>query len=143
MTTTPDRSTEIASYLTAVERHLNDLPTHIRQDLMSELDAHLTEVAADLEPGAALRDLLGSPEAYARELRETAEVDKERASVRMRRKLSETAAPALARFRGAADKYAVSTGQVEAVSLDDVGLGIVASELAWDAILSAVRPGDA
>ena len=39
--------------------------------------------------------------------------------------------------------YAVSTGQVEAVSLDDVGLGIVASELAWDAILSAVRPGDA
>lgn len=117
MTTTPDRSTEIASYLTAVERHLNDLPTHIRQDLMSELDAHLTEVAADLEPGAALRDLLGSPEAYARELRETAEVDKERVSVRMRRKLSDTAAPALARFRGAADKYAVSTGHADAAEL--------------------------
>jgi uncharacterized membrane protein len=117
MTTTPDRSTEIASYLAAVERHLNDLPTHIRQDLMSELDAHLTEVAADLEPGAALRDLLGSPEAYARELRDTAEVDKEPVATRMRRKLSETAAPALAGLKGAADRYAVSTGHTDAAEL--------------------------
>jgi hypothetical protein len=117
MTTTPDRSTEIASYLTAVERHLNDLPSHIRQDLMSELDAHLTEVAADLEPGAVLRDLLGSPEAYARELRETAEVDKEPVTTRVRRKLSETAAPALAGLKGAADRYAVSTGHTDAAEL--------------------------
>jgi hypothetical protein len=117
MTTTPNRSTEIASYLAAVERHLNDLPTHIRQDLMSELDAHLTEVAADLEPGAALRDLLGSPEAYARELRETAEVDKEPAAVRMRRKLADAAAPALTRLKGAADGYAVSTGYADAAEL--------------------------
>jgi hypothetical protein len=117
MTTTPDRSTEIASYLAAVERHLNDLPAHIRQDLMSELDAHLTEVAADLEPGAALRDLLGSPEAYARELRETAEIDKEPVSTRMRRKLSETAAPALAGLKGAADRYAASTGHTDAAEL--------------------------
>ncbi|MFC3494995.1 HAAS signaling domain-containing protein [Glycomyces rhizosphaerae] len=117
MTTTPDRSTEIASYLAAVERHLNDLPTHIRQDLMSELDAHLTEVAADLEPGAALRDLLGSPEAYARELRDTAEVDKEPVAKRMRRKFSETAAPALARVRTAADRYAVSTGYADSAEL--------------------------
>jgi hypothetical protein len=117
MTTTPDRSTEIASYLAAVERHLNDLPTHIRQDLMSELDTHLSEVAADLEPGAALRDLLGSPEAYARELRDTAEVEKEPVTIRMRRKFSDTAAPALARVKGAADKYAVSTGYADAAEL--------------------------
>ncbi|WP_205327917.1 hypothetical protein [Glycomyces sp. YM15] len=117
MTTTPDRSTEIASYLAAVERHLGDLPTHIRQDLMSELDTHLSEVAADLGPGAALRDLLGSPEAYARELRDTAEVDKEPVGIRMRRKLSETAAPALDRLRGAADRYAVSTGHADAAEL--------------------------
>jgi hypothetical protein len=117
MTTTPDRSTEIASYLAAVERHLNDLPSHIRQDLMSELDAHLTEVAADLEPGAVLRDLLGSPEAYARELRETAEVDKEPVATRMRRKVSETAAPVLAGLKGAADRYAVSTGHADAAEL--------------------------
>ncbi|GAA2133874.1 HAAS signaling domain-containing protein [Glycomyces algeriensis] len=117
MTTTPDRSTEIASYLAAVERHLNDLPAHIRQDLMSELDTHLSEVAADLEPGAALRDLLGSPEAYARELRDTAEVEKEPVAIRMRRKFSDTAAPALARVKGAADKYAVSTGHADAAEL--------------------------
>lgn len=117
MTTTPDRSTEIASYLAAVERHLNDLPTHIRQDLMSELDTHLSEVAADLEPGAVLRDLLGSPESYARELRDTAEVDKEPVRTRMRRKLSDTAAPALNRLKGAADRYAVSTGHADAAEL--------------------------
>jgi hypothetical protein len=117
MTTTSDRSTEIASYLAAVERHLNDLPTHIRQDLMSELDTHLSEVAADLEPGASLRDLLGSPEAYARELRDTAEVEKEPVAVRVRRKLSDTAAPALARVKGLADRYAVSTGHADAAEL--------------------------
>jgi hypothetical protein len=117
MTTTPDRSTEIASYLAAVERHLNDLPTHIRQDLMSELDTHLTEVAADLEPGASLRDLLGGPEAYARELRDTAEVDKEPVAKRMRRQFSELAAPALTRLKAGADKYAVSTGHADAAEL--------------------------
>ncbi|MBO3733588.1 HAAS signaling domain-containing protein [Glycomyces niveus] len=119
MTTPPDRSTEIASYLAAVERHLNDLPTHIRQDLMSELDAHLTEVAADLPPGNALRDLLGSPEAYARELRDTAEVDKEPVGARMRRRLADAAAPALARLKGAADRYAVSSGFTDAAELRD------------------------
>lgn len=119
MTTTPDRSTEIASYLAAVERHLGDLPTHIRQDIMSELDTHLSEVAADLEPGASLRDHLGSPEAYARELRDTAEVDKEPVRVRMRRKLADTAAPALGHLKTAADKYAVSTGYSGAAELGE------------------------
>ena len=36
--------------------------------------------------------------------------------------------------------YAVTTNQVENPILEDIGLGIVASELAWDAILSAVGP---
>jgi L-aminopeptidase/D-esterase-like protein len=35
--------------------------------------------------------------------------------------------------------YAVSTNQVENPILDDIGLGLVASELAWDAVLSAVE----
>ncbi len=117
MTSTPNRSTEIASYLAAVERHLNDLPTHIRQDLMSELDTHLSEVAADLEPGMALRDLLGSPESYARELRETAEVEKERAGIRFRRSLRTTAAPVLSRAKSAADRFAASTGNTDAAEL--------------------------
>ena len=35
--------------------------------------------------------------------------------------------------------YTVSTNEVEATQLDSISLGIVASELAWDAVLSAVR----
>jgi L-aminopeptidase/D-esterase-like protein len=34
--------------------------------------------------------------------------------------------------------YAVSTGEVENPALDSIGLGVVASELAWDAVLRAV-----
>jgi 6-aminohexanoate-oligomer endohydrolase len=34
--------------------------------------------------------------------------------------------------------YAVSTNAVESSALDSIGLGVVASELAWDAVLSAV-----
>ncbi len=34
--------------------------------------------------------------------------------------------------------YAVTTSQVESALLDSIGLGVVASELAWDAVLAAV-----
>ena len=37
--------------------------------------------------------------------------------------------------------YAVSTGEVENPALDSIGLGVVASELAWDAVLAAVAVG--
>ncbi|MEJ7793127.1 MAG: P1 family peptidase [Gaiellaceae bacterium] len=36
--------------------------------------------------------------------------------------------------------YVVTTNEVESKQLESIGLGIVASELAWDAVLSAVRP---
>lgn len=36
--------------------------------------------------------------------------------------------------------YAVSTNEVENPALDSVALGVVASELAWDAVLAAVAP---
>lgn len=117
MTDATNRTTEIAAYLVAVERHLADLPEAIREDLLSDLDAHLAEVAADLAPGTTLRDLLGSPEAYARELRETAEVPKERVGTRLRRSLRETAAPATRRIRSWADRYAVSSGSENAAEL--------------------------
>ena len=35
--------------------------------------------------------------------------------------------------------YAVTTNEVESTQLESIGLGIVASELAWDAVLSAVQ----
>ena len=34
--------------------------------------------------------------------------------------------------------YAVTTGEVENAALDPVALGVLASELAWDAVLSIV-----
>jgi hypothetical protein len=117
MTDAPKRTSEIAAYLAAVERHLGDLPEAIRLDLMSELDLHLAEVAADVGPGMTLRDLLGSPESYARELRETAEVQKEPATARLRRSLLTAAAPLANRTRAAADKFAASTGHDDAADL--------------------------
>jgi L-aminopeptidase/D-esterase-like protein len=35
--------------------------------------------------------------------------------------------------------YAVTTNQVANPVLEDIGVGVVASELAWDAVLSGVR----
>ena len=35
--------------------------------------------------------------------------------------------------------YAVSTNELESPAVDSIGLGVVASELAWDAVLAAVR----
>jgi hypothetical protein len=35
--------------------------------------------------------------------------------------------------------YAVTTGEVENADLDPVALGVLASELAWDAVLSVVQ----
>jgi L-aminopeptidase/D-esterase-like protein len=34
--------------------------------------------------------------------------------------------------------FAVTTNEVESTQLDSVGLGVVASEVAWDAVLAAV-----
>jgi hypothetical protein len=117
MTDAPNRTSEIAAYMSAVERHLGDLPEAIRLDLMSELDLHLAEVAADLGPGMTLRDQLGSPESYARELRETAEVQKESLENRLRRGLAAAAAPLAARARTVADRFAASTGHADAGEL--------------------------
>ncbi|MEU6249795.1 hypothetical protein [Glycomyces sp. NPDC047010] len=74
MTDSP-RGPEAATYLAEVRRHLADLPPAAREDLLADLEAHLNEVAADLEPGATLAGRLGSPQDYAAELRETVFVE--------------------------------------------------------------------
>jgi hypothetical protein len=55
------------AYAEAVREALADLPAADREEMLEDLDDHLTEVAA--EPGMTLEDRLGSPEAYAAELR--------------------------------------------------------------------------
>jgi hypothetical protein len=67
-----------ADYLRAVTEALTDLPDGEREDLVEEVAGHLADVAAELGSGldeASLRLRLGSPEAYAAELRSAAGYD--------------------------------------------------------------------
>lgn len=65
-------SPEIAQYAAAVGAALADLPETTRTELLEDLPAHLAEVAAEVEAeGGTLEDRLGSPAAYAAELRAT------------------------------------------------------------------------
>ncbi|MEU5869975.1 hypothetical protein AB0A73_00250 [Glycomyces sp. NPDC047369] len=74
MTDHPRRS-EVSTYLSVVRRHLDELPQDARDDILSDLEAHLDEVAAELEPGATLAGRLGAPEDYAAELRDAVRVE--------------------------------------------------------------------
>lgn len=65
-----DRSQEIADYLAEVREALAGLSPSERDDLVEDLAAHLTEVAA--EDPAPLLDRLGPPAEYAAELRAAA-----------------------------------------------------------------------
>jgi hypothetical protein len=58
---------EITAYVDAVRDTLADLPADTRQELLDDLPEHLAEVLADGE--GSLVDQLGTPQAYAAELR--------------------------------------------------------------------------
>ena len=100
----PRRAEEVAAYKQAVAAHLGDLPAHERAALMADLEAHLTEVAADLEPEATLIGRIGMPADYARELREAVRVEGDAAE-----SLSATVR-ARAAANAAADRYTRSAG---------------------------------
>lgn len=61
------RDDEIAQYATAVRAALDDLPEADREELVDDLEDHLAEVAAESKEPLTVR--LGTPEAYAAELR--------------------------------------------------------------------------
>jgi len=61
---------EINLYVFAVRAALGDLPESLRDELLEDLPEHLAEVVADGE--GSLTERLGSPEAYAEDLRTTA-----------------------------------------------------------------------
>ncbi len=61
---------EINLYVFAVRAALGDLPESLRDELLEDLPEHLAEVVADGE--GSLTERLGSPEAYAADLRTTA-----------------------------------------------------------------------
>ncbi|GHJ45992.1 hypothetical protein Cs7R123_33340 [Catellatospora sp. TT07R-123] len=63
---------DIVRYVAAVGAALGDLPDDVREELLEDLPAHLAEVAAEVAAeggGATLADRLGTPAAYAAELR--------------------------------------------------------------------------
>ena len=61
---------EITAYVTAVRAALADLPEATREELLEDLPEHLAEIRA--EDTVTLTDRLGTPEAYASELRAAA-----------------------------------------------------------------------
>lgn len=61
------RAVEVARYVQDVRDALADLPSEVREDLLEDLAAHLSEVAA--EDPAPLPGRLGPPAEYAAELR--------------------------------------------------------------------------
>jgi hypothetical protein len=61
---------EVAEYLRDVRAELDDLPADERDELLEGLEADLTELRA--EEGGSLTDRLGTPQAYAAELRSAA-----------------------------------------------------------------------
>lgn len=65
---------EVAGYLAAIQAALADLPAQDFDDLIEDLQAHLYEVLAE-SGGASLEASLGSPTAYAAELRASAGLD--------------------------------------------------------------------
>ncbi|SCF36392.1 hypothetical protein GA0074695_6114 [Micromonospora viridifaciens] len=64
---------EIADYVDRVRSALADLPPEVRDELTEDLPEHLAEVAAEAD--GTLVDRLGTPEAYAAELRAAAGAD--------------------------------------------------------------------
>ncbi|MFD0638102.1 hypothetical protein ACFQ9X_47685 [Catenulispora yoronensis] len=65
-----DLEDEVAAYAAEVRAQLVDLPPADSAELLEDLEDHLREVAA--EDVGALRERLGAPATYARELRQAA-----------------------------------------------------------------------
>jgi len=68
----PDAATRAEEFTRRVEHYLSDLPPNTRSRLIEGLADHLAEVN---EHGTVLVDDVGTPEAYAAELRQTLGVD--------------------------------------------------------------------
>lgn len=87
---------EITDYVDRVRAALADLPPGVRDELTEDLPEHLAEVAAEGE--GALVDRLGTPEAYAAELRAAAGAEEGRRPARFHR-LAEARAQAATQLR--------------------------------------------
>jgi 6-aminohexanoate-oligomer endohydrolase len=109
-------------------------------------------VRPDRKSGAALKSLIqriesGEPTSPDRgntilTLVATNQVLDRRALQQLARQVHASMARAIQPFHTLYDGdvlYAVTTGEIENADLDPVALGVLASELAWDAVLSVVQ----
>ncbi|GLZ34798.1 hypothetical protein Lesp02_69850 [Lentzea sp. NBRC 105346] len=62
----------VEGYLAGMRAALADLPPAEVAEIMEDVEAHVSEIAAELGEGETLEQRLGSPEAYAQELRTAA-----------------------------------------------------------------------
>ncbi|HWJ96912.1 MAG TPA: hypothetical protein VNQ33_02065, partial [Acidimicrobiales bacterium] len=67
-----DSPSTIDRYAQQVRDACQDLPASARDELLEDLDEHLADAFADLGEGETLADRLGSAEAYAADLRQSA-----------------------------------------------------------------------
>lgn len=92
-------------YLAGMRAALDDLPPHEVSEILEDVGAHIAELMSELGPDETLEERLGSPEQYARELRQAAGYPPrtERMPVTVKR-------PLLSRPRAAAWGLAAATG---------------------------------
>ncbi|WKU04217.1 hypothetical protein [Micromonospora sp. HUAS LYJ1] len=98
---------EITDYVERVRAALADLPPQVREELTEDLPEHLAEVAAETD--GSLVDRLGTPEAYAAELRAAAGAGDPAAG---RRVLEQRIATVLGRARARIDRLDARFGPV-------------------------------
>ncbi|MFD5828158.1 DUF1700 domain-containing protein [Lentzea sp. NPDC060358] len=62
----------VEHYLAGMRAALDDLPPHEVSEIMEDVEAHVAELSTELGDGETVEQRLGSPEQYARELRQAA-----------------------------------------------------------------------
>jgi hypothetical protein len=109
---TVTRDEEITRYVDQVRRELADLPPAVRDELLEDLPEHLTEVAAEFD--GPLADRIGTPEAYAAELRAAAGTAPGRPAPNLDQRIATAVAGLRARLRTVDTKVGPTIGYAKA-----------------------------
>ncbi len=95
----------VEHYLAGMRAALDDLPPNEVAEIMEDVEAHVAELSTELGPDETVEQRLGSPEQYARELRQAAGYPP-----RTERLPVTTKGPVLTRPRAGAWGLAIATG---------------------------------
>nr|MDT0657918.1 hypothetical protein [Micromonospora sp. DSM 115978] len=109
---TVTRDEEITRYVERVRRELADLPPALRDELLEDLPEHLTEVAAEFD--GPLTDRIGTPEAYAADLRAAAGATPGRPAPNLDQRIAAAVAGVRARLQTVDTKIGPTIGYAKA-----------------------------